>query len=82
MRIGKNYKIESDSLNIILFKRKVSKKANKEYWTVIGYFSRIQNALRGLVDLKLRETELQDIKTIVEKQDDIYRLIESLKVKE
>lgn len=82
MEIGKKYKIESDSLNITLFKRGVSKKDKKESWRVIGYFSSVKNALKALADLKIKESELKDLKSIIKKQEEIYRLIEGLNIKE
>ena len=82
MLIGKKYKIESDNLNIVLYKRRVTKatakKPSHDYWYVEGYYSKISNALKALVDLGVAETGLKDLKTVVKKQEEIYRLIESL----
>ncbi len=75
MLIGKDYKVESDSLNVTLLKRGVSKKTQKEYWSPIGYFSRFGNALKSLVDLRVKETKLKDFQTVCQKQDELYKLI-------
>lgn len=75
MLIGKDYKIESDSLNVTLSKRHVSKKG-QEYWTAVGYFSNVKNALKALVNLGVKETSLKDIKTVNQKQDELYSLID------
>jgi len=64
MKIGKNYKVESDSLNVTLYKKKIVKKTGKEYWSAIGFYSSLRNALKGLVDLFVKETELKDFRTV------------------
>lgn len=80
MLVGKDYKIEADSLNVTLLKRGVSEKTQKEYWTSIGYFSRFGNALKSLVDLGVKETELKDFKVVCQKQEELYNLIDSLNI--
>ena len=79
MLIGDKYKIESDSLNVTLFEKKKSKKSGVTTWRAIAFFSNHQNALRHLVDLKVKETGLKDFRAVVEKQEELYRLINSLK---
>jgi hypothetical protein len=37
------------------------------------------NALRHLVDLKVKEAGIKDFRVVVEKQEELYRLINSLK---
>ena len=81
MLIGQKYKIESDSLNITISEKKLSKKARKEYWKPIGYFSCVANALKFMVDLEVNKTELSDFKAVVKKQEELYQLILSLKIK-
>ena len=79
MLIGKNYKIESDSQNITLYQRTVSKKSGEENWKAVGYFSRVENALMFLVSLEVAETGLVDFRKVVEKQKELYELIRGLK---
>ena len=83
MKIGKNWKIESDSMNITLFKRHTVKatptKPAHNSWSAEGYYSKIQHALKGLVDFEVKETELKDLKTVVEKQDELYKLIKGIR---
>ncbi len=81
MLIGKEYRIESDSMNITLYERKINKKTREEYWYALGYFATVQGALHELVNLKVRETGLKDLKTVVKKQDELYHLIESLNLR-
>jgi hypothetical protein len=81
MLVG-NYKIESNSLNVIVSKRvtiKTGKRVGQEDWTDLAYVATIQNALRYLVDLGVRETGLKDLKTIVAKQEELYKLIEGVR---
>lgn len=81
MKIGKDYKIESDTFNIILFKRMASRKSQKDYWLAIGFFATVEGALKALADMKVRESGLRDLETVVKKQDEIYRLIDSLRIR-
>ena len=76
MEIGKLYKIGSDALNIILYKKHVSKKSEKEHWEVEGYFSTVQNALDFLLELKVRQTHLKDLQTVVKQLGNISELIQ------
>ena len=78
MLIGKKYKIEADSLNLTLYQRTVSKKTGAERWSVLGYFGKVQNALKFLVDSGVAETGLTEFRKIVTKQDELYKLIEGL----
>ena len=79
MLIGKQYKIEADSLNIILYrKKKRLSKEGKEGWERMGYFATVPNALRGLVNQEVRDTDLKDMKTIVNKLNELEGLIKTL----
>lgn len=83
MQVGKDWKIESDTLNITLYKRHAvratAKKPGHNYWTAEGYYSNIKNALEALVDYEVAETGLKDFRAVSQKQDDLYKLIEALK---
>ena len=79
MQIGRNWKIESDPLNIVLLRRHVSRKGDKkgqEYWTAEGYYSSLANALHDMVNFEIKETELKDLNTIMNKLNEIHKLIE------
>jgi hypothetical protein len=85
MLFGKNYKIESDSMNVTILKRMVAdgkrantKQAGREYWTPIAYYGNVKKALKGLVDLEVAETNLVDLKTVVAKIDELKELIDHL----
>ena len=77
MKVGENYRIESDALNVTLYKRGIAKETQKEYWTTIGYYAFVKNALKDLANIGLRETELKDLRTITQRQEEIYALIEA-----
>jgi len=82
MYIGKNYKIESDSLNVTLYQGKIftSKKTGEtyEHWEVVGYYATVKNALHGLVNQAIQDTELKDIQLVVAKIDELHQLIDAL----
>lgn len=76
LQINKNYAIGSGELNVTLYKREVSKQG-KKYDRPIGYYSTYRNALKALVGLEVRGTGLKSFETVVNKIDELYRLIES-----
>lgn len=80
MLIGKNWKVEADSLNVILSQRKVRKrkddKPTYEDWEAIGYYSTVANALKDLVNYEVRATGLKDLQTVVNKIDELGKQIE------
>ena len=80
MLIGKDYKVESDSLNVTLYEKRLTKEGQKEYWVAIKHFSQFGNALKALVDMKVKGTKLEDFRTVCEKQDELYKLIDNLKI--
>ena len=77
MLIGDKYKVESDSLNVTLFERAQSK-SSATTWRSIGFFSGIKSALANLVDREVMATGLKDLKTVVEKQDELFNLVKQL----
>ena len=78
MLIGNKFKVESDAMNVTLFEKAKSKTATTT-WRPIAYFSNFQTALNHLVDLEVMETGLKDLKTVVEKQNELYALVKQLK---
>jgi len=76
MLIGNNWKIEADSLNITLYKKNAKPRA-KILWRAEGHYATIGGALKGLVNQGIRDTELTDLKTISDKIDELYALIEN-----
>lgn len=78
MNIGEKYRIGSDTHNIILYKKHITKKPGEEKWNVVGYYSRTSWALKALVDLEVKETILKDFRQVCEKQEELYKLIDNL----
>lgn len=79
MNIGHKFKVESDSLNVTLSRKITRKPKDKlpyEDWEVEGYFSNVANALKYLVNLEVKETELADLRVVVKKIDELEKLID------
>ena len=79
MKINKNFKIESDSLNVVLYRFKKDKNG-EEYWSPLGYYSTVKLALNGLVDQGVRDTELRDFKEVCKKVDELKADIARLEI--
>ena len=75
MFIGKNWKIEADSDNIILY-RQVGK--TKPKWLSHGYFGNLHLALKELVDQNVRDTQLKDFKVVIDGLGRVYDLIKGI----
>lgn len=80
MIINENYKIESDSLNVILYSKGVSKRTGRLYWRPIGYYSNFHSALNNLLDIEVLKTGLEDFEAVCRKQDELYELVNEIKV--
>ncbi len=82
MLIGKNWKIESDPLNVTLLKRRMSKPKDgsppKETWGPVGFYSTVNNALKDMVNFEVRGTGLSDLKTVQAKIEELYKLIDKV----
>jgi len=73
--IGQDWRVGADTLNIILYRRQVNKKTGKEYWRAHSYYATVTNALVGLVNQGVRDTELADLKTVNKRIDEIHTWI-------
>jgi hypothetical protein len=80
MLVGKKYKVESDTMNVILYEKEITIKNGDIHWRPMAYFSNIKYALRYLVNLELKTTGLKDLETVNRKQDEILALINNLKL--
>ncbi len=78
MLIGKNWKIESDDMNVILMDLHKSKKG-EESWEIEGYYPTVKEALHGLVELEIKSTELKDLQTVCDKIMVLHYLIDTIK---
>lgn len=84
MQINENWKIDADESQVSLYQRKItqSKDANKEPRTTWRrtYYSNVQQALKSLATVELNATGFKTIEIIVKKQDEIFKLINSISV--
>ncbi len=81
IRIGEDYRIGADAMNIILYERHIGKRkgvVGKDVWTQAGYFSTVQNALSFLVEHEVKKTELKDLNDVVAKIEEVKAMIRSL----
>jgi len=82
--INKNWKIESDELNVKILKRYISKK-NGDCWRTEGYFQTVKGAFCSLVQREVKGTGMTDLETIVKKIDgleaDINRIIDQAELR-
>lgn len=79
MLIGDKYKIESDTLNVTLYKREIKRDGSGYNWRGVAFFSTPQNALQFLVNEKITGTGMLDFETVCKKIDELNRLINELK---
>ncbi len=73
MAIGQDWRVGADSLNIILYRRQVNKKTGKEYWRAHSYYATVTNALVGLVNQGVRDTQLTDLKMVCDKIEQLHK---------
>jgi len=79
MLVGDKYKVESDSLNVTLYyKQKPRKASQPERWRPLAYFSNPHNALHYLIEKEIMGTGMADLKMVIEKINELYRLINTL----
>ena len=90
MLVGDKYKIEADSLNIILFERKAITGTNRNiakrskrtvgeiFWKPTNYFSSIKEALHHIVEYEVKSTELKDLETVCKKVEELHGIISKL----
>ena len=81
--INKNWKLISDSLNVLLCKRATvqsGKFKGNDIWVTKGYYGSIKGALSGLVDKEILGTGLKDLQTIDSKIDELKASIANLPV--
>ena len=77
MEIGNRYKIELNAKNVVLYE-KVERKRLKtgetyEGWREMGYYATLEGALNRLINQKVRDIELKDLKIILKDIAAIFR---------
>lgn len=86
LRINDKYGLRADYLNYILVENKPvkdteSKNYGQDNWVTVAYVSDLKGALTYLVDKEVRETELVDLKTIIQAIDNLKEDIKKLHFK-
>ena len=85
MLINKDWKIESDDMNITIYQKGIKgEKADKpgeETWKAYGYYPTPKAALRGLLNAEVMGTGLKDFETIVAKIEEVKAIIENTNFK-
>jgi hypothetical protein len=82
VQINRNYRLESDSLNVILNKREVSKKSpGNEHWRTVGYYSTCESALKALVDIEIKGTGLKGLEIVVSKIQELKQTIDGVNLR-
>ena len=78
MDISEKYKIESIPDNVVLYEKRFNKK-NEVVWKPIAFTGNVSAALRDMVDKEIIGTGMKDFKTVVAKQEELYKLFSILK---
>lgn len=69
--INANYRITSDSMNITVEKRRVTKEdgkarvAGEDYWVASAYFPNMQLAAKWLIDQQVRESGVTSLNEVI-----------------
>ncbi len=74
MQINDKWKVEADSRDIFL----LNKETKTRPWKRYGYYATLHNALVALVNQEVRDADLVDLRTIIDKLDSLYDLIRGL----
>lgn len=79
--LNEDCRVRSDTLNVVLEKRKVKKENNEVYWVSDGYFPNYKMALKWAVNHDIMELgQSNGLTEIVKRLDKIEKTIESLKI--
>lgn len=74
--INEKYRLKSEELNVMVEQKKISKNGN-EHWKVISYHPNLEMALKSLIDKEINETELINIKDVVNKIKELKKYVEN-----
>lgn len=75
--VGDSWVITSDTLQFILNKKKVvlsGEKKGQEYLEAIGYYSRIDQLVRGLIHFEIRTSKVKTISGLASSIENIGQL--------
>jgi len=77
MKIGTDYRITSDPHNIILSERHFNQKQGCDEWHEIAFFGTLHAAYNHILTLALKETDLSDLETIIQKLNQVEQDIKN-----
>jgi len=92
MLIGKEWKIESDMMNVILWRKTTARDRDTQppeaddgtdptdptdRWRPVGYYATPKEALKSLVNQKVRDTHLKDLTKVVIEIAKLHALIDA-----
>ena len=82
MKINDKYKvIATDEKNVTIQEKVVTEKEDgtiKTSWKVVGYYSTVNAALKGLIRKEINGTGLKSFKTVCEKIEELYEYIDEM----
>ena len=94
IQLNEDYALSADSMDILLHQRKVNQREGTkgygdEYYSVIGYYSSIENLLKALINKQIQlsiseQTTLESLVNSVETyvslmRDDVVKVVKSLR---
>jgi hypothetical protein len=77
MLIGTDWQVKADRWNFTVYKRCVVRKGGYR-WREMAYFNTLEDVFKYLYDQEVSTTELKDLQTVLDKQDEVYKLIDKL----
>lgn len=70
LQINQNYRIITDTKNVILQELKTrgteAKNAGEQYWDSVGYYGNLENCFKGFKDHSIRNSECKGYIQIIE----------------
>lgn len=85
MVINDEYQIVSDPLNWILQKKVKGRGSDSKdtecKYRDVGYFPNPNMALKYMIDSEIRGTGLEDFETVINKIEELHKIIKNIKIK-
>ncbi len=66
MDINNKYRVIGETNNIVVQEKSHNSVQHKDFWTNVGYFATVGNALNYLIDLEIEKSELKDLQTVAD----------------
>lgn len=63
------FKITSDDKNFILQEKKTAKEgksAGEEYFVTVGYYGRVEDAAKRIIDQQIKSSECKELKEVIQ----------------